>query len=137
MQNDNIELVQGSWVKVAAIAPQAAALFYSNLFALDPSLKALFHGDMEEQGKKLMQMIGTAVGKLDDMDSLVPVLQNMGKRHATYGVKNSNYDTVGAALIQTLEQGLGESFTAPVKAAWTAVYGVMTTVMRDAACADL
>lgn len=137
MQNDNIELVQGSWVKVAAIAPQAAALFYSNLFALDPSLKALFHGDMEEQGKKLMQMIGTAVGKLDDMDSLVPVLQNMGKRHATYGVKNSNYDTVGAALIQTLEQGLGESFTAPVKAAWTAVYGVMTTVMRDAACTDL
>ena len=133
MNQNTVDLVQGSWVKVAAIAPQAAALFYSNLFALDPSLKPLFLGDMEEQGEKLMQMIGAAVGKLNDVDSLVPILQSLGKRHVAYGVKNAHYDAVGAALLGTLAQGLGNDFTGPVKEAWTTVYGVMAEVMTDAA----
>lgn len=133
MNQNTIELVQDSWAKVALIAPQAAALFYSNLFALNPNLTALFEGDMEEQGKKLMQMIGAAVGKLNDLDSLVPILQSLGRRHYAYGVENSHYDTVGAALLDTLAQGLGNDFTEPVRAAWKDVYEVMAKVMADAA----
>jgi hemoglobin-like flavoprotein len=133
MQQHTITLVQNSWQKVAAIAPQAAELFYQNLFTADPSLKPLFKGDMPEQGKKLMQMIGAAVGKLNDLPTLVPILQGLGKRHAGYGVEDSHYQTVGAALLKTLGQGLGSEFTEEVKQAWTAVYSVMAEVMVAAA----
>lgn len=133
MQPQTIALVQESWKKVAAIAPKAAELFYQNLFSADPSLKALFKGDMQEQGKKLMQMIGAAVGKLHDLPTLVPILQGLGQRHRGYGVEDSHYQTVGAALLKTLGQGLGEDFTPAVKDAWTTVYTVMAQVMTDAA----
>lgn len=133
MSPDTVSLVQRSWTQVAAIAPQAAALFYQNLFTADPSLKPLFKGDMQAQGAKLMQMIGAAVGKLTDLDTLVPILQALGRRHADYGVQDAHYDTVGAALLLTLSQGLGEAFTPAVRAAWAEVYGVMAQVMKDAA----
>lgn len=128
-----IDDVQSTWKIVAGIAPQAAALFYGNLFEADPKLKPLFKGNMEEQGKKLMQMIGAAVGKLTDLESLVPILQSLAKRHVAYGVQEEHYGTVGAALLKTLEQGLGSAFTPQVKASWSEVYGVMSTVMISAA----
>ncbi len=133
MDHLSVELVQASWKKVAAIGPQAAALFYSNLFEQDPSLKPLFKGDLQAQGKKLIDMIGIAVNKLTELDVLVPVLQNLGKRHSGYGVQDSHYDTVGAALLKTLGQGLGQDFTPDVKSAWTNVYTVMADVMKAAA----
>lgn len=132
MNQHTVTLVQDSWKQVAGIAPQAAALFYQNLFEADPSLKPLFRGDMTEQGKKLMQMIGAAVGKLNDLDTLVPVLQGLAIRHDGYGVKESHYQTVGGALLKTLEQGLGDAFTADVKDAWASVYGTMSNVMINA-----
>lgn len=132
MDKHTVTLVQSTWQQVAAIAPQAAALFYQNLFEADPNLQPLFKGNMEEQGKKLMQMIGAAVGKLDALDQLVPILQNLAKRHVDYGVQASHYATVGAALLKTLEQGLGGAFTAEVKAAWSTVYGIMADVMISA-----
>lgn len=133
MQKETIVLVQDSWKQVLPIAPQAAGLFYQNLFAADPTLRILFKGDMQAQGAKLMQMISAAVGKLNDLDALVPVLQGLGKRHGAYGVRDEHYGTVGAALLKTLEQGLGPAFTPEVKAAWTEVYGVMADVMQTAA----
>jgi hemoglobin-like flavoprotein len=132
MNKETVDHVQQSWAKVVPIAPQAAALFYNNLFTLDPALKPLFKGNMDEQGKKLMQMIGAAVGKLDDLDTLVPILQNLGKRHNGYGVVPTHYATVGTALLTTLSQGLGPAFTPEVKTAWTDVYGVMSNVMIEA-----
>jgi len=133
MDNLSVELVQSSWKKVAVIGPQAAALFYNNLFEQDPSLKPLFKGDLQAQGKKLIDMIGVAVNKLTELDVLVPVLQSLGKRHSGYGVQDSHYDTVGAALLKTLGQGLGQDFTPDVKSAWINVYGVMADVMKAAA----
>ncbi|HSC69443.1 MAG TPA: globin family protein [Cellvibrio sp.] len=133
MDNSTVQLVQDSWKKVVAIGPQAAALFYQNLFEADPALKPLFKGDLQAQGKKLIEMITTAVNKLTELNLLVPVLQNLGARHAGYGVQDSHYDTVGAALLKTLGQGLGTDFTADVKAAWANVYGVMADVMKAAA----
>jgi len=124
--------VRQSWAKVAPIAPLAAALFYNNLFALEPGLKSLFKGDMEIQGGKLVQMIDVAISKLDALDELVPALQGLGARHAAYGVEDEHYTMVGEALLSTLAQGLGDEFTAPVREAWTRVYEVMATVMMDA-----
>jgi len=133
MTQDTVTLVQESWKKVEVIAPQAAILFYHNLFSIDPNLKVLFTGDMEKQGQKLMAMIGLAVGKLHELQEVAPVLQSLAKRHVKYGVTESHYATVGTALIQTLSQGLGDDFTPNVKEAWTTVYGTMASVMIAAA----
>jgi hemoglobin-like flavoprotein len=135
MTPENQALVRDSFAKVVPIAPQAAALFYDRLFRLDPSLKPLFKGDMQEQGRKLMAMIGTAVANLDRLETVVPAVQALGRRHATYGVRPESYDTVAAALLWTLGQGLGEAFTPAVEAAWTETYTILATVMKDAAAA--
>lgn len=126
-------LVQGSFVKIATIADDAAVLFYQRLFELDPSLRHMFRGDMAEQRRKLMQMITAAVKGLDRLDQLVPVVQDLGRRHTGYGVQESHYETVGAALLWTLEMGLGRDFTPEMKGAWTAVYTLLATTMKDAA----
>lgn len=135
MTPDQITLVRTSFAQVVPIEAAAAALFYGRLFELDPSLKPLFKGDMKEQGSKLMAMIGTAVAGLDRLESIVPAVQALGKRHAGYGVQADHYNTVAAALLWTLEQGLGAAFTPDVKAAWTDAYGILADTMKDAAAA--
>ena len=67
-------LVQASFEQVKPITNDAARLFYSCLFDLDPGLAALFTGALEEQSHKLMQMIGVAVRGLDRLDKLAPTL---------------------------------------------------------------
>lgn len=133
MTPKQVELVQTSWEKCVPIADQAAALFYGKLFELDPNLKPLFKTDIKEQGKKLMTMITMAVRGLNDLGQLVPAVQNLGRRHVGYGVKDEHYATVGTALLWTLEQGLGPDFTPEVKESWTTVYGVLATTMQQAA----
>lgn len=133
MEAKTIELVQGTFKQVVPIADKAAEIFYAKLFDLDPALKPLFKGDMKEQGAKLMSMIGTAVNGLNNLEAIVPAVQNLGKSHVGYGVKDSHYDTVGTALIYTLDKGLGEAFTPEVKDSWVEVYTVLATTMKDAA----
>jgi hemoglobin-like flavoprotein len=126
-------LVQDTFASIAPIADDAAALFYRRLFEIDPSLRSMFRGDMAEQRRKLMQMITAAVKGLDRLDQLVPVVQDLGRRHAGYGVMDAHYETVGAALLWTLEKGLGDAFTLEVRDAWATVYGVLATTMQQAA----
>jgi len=126
-------LVQESFAKIAPIADDAAALFYRRLFEIDPSLQQMFRGDMAEQRKKLMQMLTTAVKGLDRLEQLVPAVQGLGRRHGAYGVIDAHYDTVGAALLWTLEKGLGRAFTPETREAWAAVYGLLATTMKEAA----
>ncbi len=133
MTPEQITLVQESFKKVAPIKEAAAAMFYDRLFELDPSLRSMFKGDMAEQGRKLMMMIGTAVGGLDRLESIVPAVQALGRRHGGYGVKPDQYTTVAEALLWTLEQGLGEAFTDDVKAAWAEAYGILSATMIAAA----
>ncbi len=133
LTTEQIKMVQYSWAQVVPIADKAAELFYGRLFELDPTLKPMFKGDMVEQGQKLMRMIHIAVDNLDKLDDIVPAVQDLGVKHLEYGVKNSHYDTVGAALLWTLGQGLGDAFTTEVRSAWTEVYGLLASTMKDAA----
>ena len=133
MTPEQIALVQGTWKKVLPISDTAAELFYTRLFSLDPSLKPLFKGDMKKQGRLLMTMIGTAVNGLTRLDAIVPAVQDLGRRHVKYGVKDQHYDTVATALVWTLEQGLGQAFTPDVKQSWVAAYTILSTTMKDAA----
>lgn len=127
------ELVQTTWEQVIPISDVAARLFYEKLFELDPGVRPLFTSDMEEQGRKLMQMITVAVQGLDHLDQTLPAVRGLGRRHADYGVQDEHYDTVGAALLWTLGQGLGDDLTPEVEEAWATTYGVLASVMKDAA----
>ncbi len=133
MTEQELHLVQSSWENVRPISRQAAEMFYFRLFGVAPELKTLFKGDMRTQGQRLMNMIDTAVKQLDRRDRLVPALQELGQRHAGYGVKDADYDAVGAALLWTLEKGLGEAFTDEVRLAWTSTYALLADTMKSAA----
>jgi len=135
MTPQQISLIQASWASVVPIQDTAAGLFYQRLFTLDPAVRPMFKGDMQEQGRKLMKMLGTVVNSLTRLDELVPVAQDMAKRHVGYGVQPAHYDTVGAALLWTLEQGLGSAFTDDTREAWATAYGTLAQVMKDAAYA--
>lgn len=126
-------LVQQSFAKVEPIAEQAAELFYNRLFEIAPDLRSLFKGDMPEQQRKLMATLKVAVAGLDDPERLLPAVRILGQRHSEYGVQDEHYDTVAEALIWTLEQGLGAEFTPDVADAWVAVYGLLASVMQEAA----
>src|SRR4051812_47887639 len=126
MTPQQITLVQQSFAQVKPIAATAADLFYNRLFTLDPSLRGMFKKDMGQQGQMLMSMIGAAVGGLRDLDKLAPVVRQLGARHVAYGVKTEHYATVGAALLWTLEQGLGDAFTPEMHDAWAATYGLLS-----------
>ena len=133
MNSAQITHVEDSFALVAPIAPVAADLFYGRLFTLDPTLRPMFPEDLSEQKKKLMTMLQVAVASLRKPEQLVPALQNLGRRHGGYGVQDSHYETVGAALIWTLEQGLGDAFTPEVRDSWLALYTVVATTMQEAA----
>ena len=133
MTPQHISVVTSTWQQVIPIRETAAALFYGKLFEMDPSLRPLFKGDMQEQGRKLMSMLNTAVVSLSNLDRLLPVVQELGRRHSKYGVQHKHYETVAAALIWTLNQGLGPAFTDEVKQAWVATYTVLATTMKNAA----
>jgi len=135
MTPEKIALVRNSWQQVLPIRDTAAALFYGQLFELDPSLRALFRGDMTEQGRKLMTMINMVVMSLDNLAPLLGAVEDLGRRHVGYGVTDAHYDTVGSALLWTLGKGLGEQFTPPVEAAWTEAYTTLAAVMKQAAYA--
>ncbi|MBU8545819.1 MULTISPECIES: globin family protein [Roseomonadaceae] len=134
MNQTQITQIESSFPLVAPIAEPAAAIFYRRLFERDPALRPLFRDtDMAVQGRKLMQAIGFVVAHLRVPDRLLPAVSALGARHAGYGVQPAHYDTVGAALLDTLEEGLGEAFTPEVREAWAAAYGLLAQVMITAA----
>ncbi len=112
-------------------------MFYERLFDLDPGLRALFPMDLRDQGRKLTAMISVAVKGLTQLESVMPAVQELGRRHVTYGVTDAHYDTVAQALLWTLDQGLGDDFTAEVSAAWVEVYTLLAATMKQAAASQV
>jgi hemoglobin-like flavoprotein len=125
-------LVQSTFKKISPSSEEVAARFYDRLFSVDPTVKPLFRGDLEEQGRKLIQMLAVAVHGLDRLDQIVPAVQALGQRHIHYGVKAEHYDTVGTALLWTLEHFLGADFTPEAKKAWATAYSVLADTMKNA-----
>lgn len=132
MTPTQIQLVQSSFKQVAPITETAADIFYARLFEIAPETRSLFPEVMTDQKKKLMQMLAVAVNGLSNLDAIVPAVQDLGARHQGYNVTDAHYDSVGAALLYTLEKGLGDTFTPEVEAAWAETYGTLASVMKDA-----
>lgn len=127
------QIVRDTWTQVLPIQETAASLFYGRLFDQYPEVKPMFKGDMQEQGEKLMKMLDQAVSSLDNLDALVLPLKQAGKAHKGYGVKAEDYDKVGASLLWTLQQGLGDAYTPAVEDAWSSTYATLSSVMIDGA----
>jgi hemoglobin-like flavoprotein len=129
MNPDQLTMVQRSFAKVAPIAEQAAELFYGRLFEIAPEAQPLFHGDMKEQGRKLMGTLAVVVNGLTNLETILPAASALAKRHVAYGVKAEHYRPVGAALLWTLERGLGDEWNPDLAAAWTAAYTTLSGYM--------
>jgi hemoglobin-like flavoprotein len=129
MTPDQVKAIQDSFKLVAPISDQAAALFYGRLFEIAPAVKPLFRGDMTEQGRKLMATLGAVVNSLGNLEAVLPAASALAKRHVDYGVTADDYTPVGAALLWTLEQGLGEHWTPQLAEAWGAAYTLLSNYM--------
>jgi hemoglobin-like flavoprotein len=129
MTPDQVKLVQSSFSKVAPISEQAAVIFYDRLFEIAPKVKSMFPADMTEQRRKLMAMLAAVVGGLGNLEQILPAASALAKRHVSYGAKAEHYPVVGAALLWTLEKGLGDGWTPAVASAWTAAYGTLSGYM--------
>jgi hemoglobin-like flavoprotein len=133
MTPQQIALVQSSWQKVLPIRIAAADLFYARLFEVAPEVRTLFRRDVHAQGAMLMAMLDAVVGRLSRLDELLPTAEALARRHVAYGVRATHYDSVGVALLWTLEQGLGPAFSADLRAAWASAYELLAAAMKQAA----
>jgi len=129
---DHKAIVQATFAMVSD-ADALAATFYTRLFEIDPSTRYMFHGDMKQQRQKLMQTIAVVVNNLNDLSTIVPAIQSLGKRHVAYGVTVEHWDSVGAALLWTLAETFGEAFTDDIRDAWAAAYGLIAQTAIAAA----
>src|SRR5579884_1182452 len=129
MNSEQVALIRDSFAKIAPIAEEAAALFYSRLFEVTP----LFRGDMKEQGRKLMATLAAVVNGLAEIEAILPAASALARQHVAYGVRAEHYAPVGVALLWTLERGLGEEWTTDLAAAWTNAYTTLSGYMIDEA----
>lgn len=133
LQDDDIDLVRGSFWHVSRMGQETASMFYDRLFEIAPQTRLLFPSDLEEQGTKLMSMLGSIVARLHDHDVLFPLVADLGSRHVAYGAQPEHYQAVGAALMAALARTLGDRFTPEVEAAWQSAFDALAQTMIDAA----
>lgn len=133
MNPHQVHLIRKSFAELARHQEVAALVFYRRLFELDPNLRPLFKGDIQEQAKKLTDMLEALIALLESPAGLDVELRAMGARHADYGVKDSHYATVGQALLDMLAATLDSGFTPEVREAWTALYGAVEATMKAGA----
>src|SRR6266852_2323262 len=133
MNSDQVSLIQHSFAKIRPITEEAAALFYGRLFEIAPKVKPLFHGDIADQGRKLMATLAVVVNGLTDLESILPAASALAKKHVAYGVRAEHYGPVGVALLWTLERGLAAEWTSDLAAAWTEAYTMLSEYMIDEA----
>ena len=133
MDQRQVDLVRASFATLPQDAEAVGMLFYALLFKIDPDLRPLFRGDMQRQSKLLVTMISSAVENLDRLGLVLSAVRDLGRRHAGYGVKEVDYDTVETALLLTLAQALGGEFTPEVRQAWIACYRTLAEAMKTAA----
>ncbi|XWN30551.1 MAG: globin family protein [Devosia sp.] len=134
MTREQVIHVQATWQEVLPIADLAADLFYERLFEIDPNVKALFtKTDLSQQKRTLLQALAATIARLNDPDAVARQLQDLGGRHATYGVEAHHYALVGEALLWTLEKGLDDRWSPEIQQAWTAAYAMIAQQMLEGA----
>ena len=124
--------MRANFAKAAATGDEAPLYFYSHLFLSHPGTRALFPLSMAHQRDRLFAALGEVVARVDDLDSLVPILQGLGRDHRKFGTVAAHYPAVGASLLATL-QHFDDDWTEALARDWTAAYGLVAQVMVEAA----
>lgn len=131
---EQVYLLRKSFAIVERHPEVAALVFYRELFLIEPGLRGLFRNDIAAQAAKLMEMLSAAIRLLDEPARLIPVLEDLGRRHAGYGVEARHYAVVRQALVAMLRRVLDRELTPEVRAAWGALYDVVeASMLRGAA----
>jgi len=133
MTPKQVELIRLTFVQVMNRKMETGRMFYERLFSIAPDTRPMFRSDIDVQAQKLMDTLALAISGLRDLPSLVAMLEALALRHVGYGVRDKHYDDVGAALLWTLERGLGPAFTPEARDAWATLYGTVADVMRNGA----
>ena len=137
MNEKQIALVQNSYAHIAPVSDVVASIFYDRLFEIAPETRSLFKGNMGEQGGKLMATLGVAVKGLTNLEAIVPVVEELARKHLDYGVSADHYESVGAALLHALEHSLGSAFSAEIGEAWASAYSILSSAMISAAYGEV
>lgn len=128
-----VRIVQESFQLIAPRASEAARLFYDTVFHLAPEVRPLFPDDMAGQRTKFIQMLGMVINSLGNASEISEHMADLGRRHASYEVKEKHYALIGQALLSTLQKLLGAHFTTEIRSAWAAAYNMLTRLMLEAA----
>ena len=132
MSSRDTLIIKNSWSYVITQPDIAGELFYQKLFELNPSLESMFHVDLEQQAKKLIDMITYMVMNLQTMVDIQADIEALAIRHVHYGTEPRHYQTVGKALIWVLENCLGEVWNEETSKAWTDLYTLWANAMIEA-----
>ena len=133
MTTEEISRVKNSWKLLREIKPEVVGdVFYTKLFLESPELKQLFHGPIEQQSRKLINMLNVVIARLDRLEDLVDDIRKLAVRHTGYGVRPAHYDMVGNALIWTLKTALGEEWTNALEQSWVKCYTTLASAMIEA-----
>lgn len=133
MTTNQVELVKQSFEKLKPVAQAAGELFYSNLFNMVPQARHMFRAPIAEQAGKLMYTLGYVVTHLHSPETILDDVRKLAVKHVHYGAQPEHYNLVGAALLQTLEQGLASEWNDELKSAWAAAFSMISNAMIEAA----
>jgi len=134
LTKNEIALIRKSWNTIRKIDPIIVGdVFYTKLFYENPELRKLFSKDMQEQYKKLVEMLNSIITRLENLHELKGDIAQMARRHANYGVKPEHYNMVGKALLWTLQKALVKEWNDELKNAWINCYAILSGTMITAA----
>jgi len=128
----DIPAMRANFAKAAATGDEAPLYFYSHLFLSHPETRALFPVSMAHQRDRLFGALGDVVARVDDLEALVPILQQLGRDHRKFGTVAAHYPAVGGSLLATLEH-FDDEWTPELAKDWTEAYTLVAEVMIEAA----
>jgi len=128
----DIPAMRANFARAAATGDEAPLYFYSHLFLSHPETRAMFPVSMAHQRDRLFSALGDVVARVDDLEALVPILQQLGRDHRKFGTLAAHYPAVGASLLATLEH-FDDEWTPELAKSWSEAYDVVATVMIEAA----
>lgn len=128
----DIPAMRANFAKAAAAGDEAPLYFYAHLFLTHPETRSMFPVSMAHQRDRLFAALGEVVARVDDLPSLVPILQQLGRDHRKFGALPAHYPAVGASLLATL-QHFDDEWDEQLAADWAAAYELVAQVMVEAA----
>ena len=130
----DIVALETSFDLVAPKGDELVEIFYSNLFAVAPSVQPLFAGaDMARQRAMLLSALVLLRKSLRELDAVVPTLKRLGARHVGYGARPEHYPVVGEVLIASMAEVAGPRWRPEYGRAWSDALAVVAGVMLEGA----